>query len=361
MADESPRQVNNILRTMRGEQFRHSRNVQRMPANVPLSFHTHNRPTLPVNLIHPPQGSEENTRRQIPSARGMWLAGPNPPRSWSSSLLTKAARVAPDNLDTPQWREEALSVVLSPEFSSPSSTAPAALYGTPPLTLLCLRVLLAAYRGPEFTEVAPYIPPHLRRDLLRDSAICSPLSQTEIHALCYDGHVDGELIVIGPHASLRVNHFQTALSRSPDGGKVEVYPHDDSKCADEAEEETSWDSIPSQEKQDPPLHMLTLVSTPLAIPTFLVLPPTITQLALLNIPSPVPLHRLPTICPLLTLVDVSYNSWLSPARSGDKILEEVGWSRLRHLKVLGLRECQVTLKVVAAVNKGRWDDVQIVT
>ncbi|KAH7913747.1 hypothetical protein BJ138DRAFT_1058484 [Hygrophoropsis aurantiaca] len=364
MSDNSPRQVNNILRNMRGEQYRHERNVRHMPVAIPLSAHTHNNPTLPINLIYPtpdPQDSNEFQAIQT-SRRAIWLAGPNPPKSWTSS--DTAEKPSGNEMDTASWREAALSILFLPEFSpqGDGQTKPVNLNGIPTLSLLCLRVILKAYPGSEYAQVTPFIPPHLRRDILRDRAIYSPLSEVELYALCLEGHVDGELIVIGPRAVLRSSHFHDTGRFKNDNGENETFPRLISGPPDSSsgEEDSSWDSIGPQEEH-PALRTLVLMSTPLPIPTFLVLPPTLTHLALINIPNMIPLARLPTTCPLLAVLDLSYNRWLSvSSKSAAQILKETEWNRLHHLRVLGLRGCHVTPTITAAVNRGRWDDVRIV-
>ncbi|KIJ06371.1 hypothetical protein PAXINDRAFT_20438, partial [Paxillus involutus ATCC 200175] len=226
--DTSVRQVNNILRNLRGEQFRHARNAQGTPASsTSLLPHAHNQPTLPVNLIYPSQ-TPESTRSQ--ASRGTWIAGPRPPRSWlsspsSSSSSSSSSRPkdrsgletdADDIINTPAWRELALSLVFSPDITSslgPSSNFRGTNYPdsgrVPPLTLLCIRIILAASSGPDLIEITPYIPPHLRHALLRYTAVHAPLSQAMLDALCDGtGHVNGELIVVGPRTSLHRNAFR---------------------------------------------------------------------------------------------------------------------------------------------------------
>jgi Ran GTPase-activating protein (RanGAP) involved in mRNA processing and transport len=84
-------------------------------------------------------------------------------------------------------------------------------------------------------------------------------------------------------------------------------------------------------------------------------------MALLNLPTPIALHRLPGVCPLLEVLDLSYNIWLSStSRNAPKILERVEWCRWNCLRVLGLRDCLISDEMLQKLNKGRWDDVQVV-
>ncbi|KIJ69052.1 hypothetical protein HYDPIDRAFT_123078 [Hydnomerulius pinastri MD-312] len=373
-SDASTRQVNNILRNLRGEHFRHARNVQGTPASsISLAAHAHNQPTLPISLIYPSPAPNATGSNRAQPTRSTWIAGPSPPRSWrspASASVSEASRSrdttefkadTENDTNSAAWRERALSLVFSPDITSSPSSAEsthlrAALHpdqGTaPPLTLICLRLILAACPGSDLVEIIPYIPAHLRRALLRYTAVHAPLSQVVLDALCdVNGHVDGELIIVGPRASLHRNAFRKESAIVP--------ASNDESTNEGGSDSQSWDSAPIQDTDPPPLFSLSLLSTLLSVPTFLALPPTITHLALLNIPFQVPLQRLPTICPLLVLLDLSYNSWLSP-KAGPRILEEVGWGRLRRLEVLGLRGCLVTSKLLVEVNRGRWEDVKVI-
>lgn len=355
-ASETSRQVNNILRNLRGEHFRHSRNVQRVPASLPAPLHVNNLPTLPISLIYP---SAEDGRRNAATASGhhstrpVWVAGPDPPRSWTTLSSPKIKEADLADINSPAWRKHALDLVFSPSNAMsvhPPGTS-ASLRGLqtcgfPTLALLSLHVIRMECSGYELAEIRPYIPPHLRRVLMRHSAINCPLSQIELNAICgEEGHADGELIVVGPHATLRNDHFRRIHSSR------ESVPEE---CA----AESTWDSLATQGSEPSALFSLTLLSTPL---TFALsdLPPTITCLTLINIPKPVSLQRLPSYCPLVSLLDLSYNTWLVPV-SGEKLLENYPWTKLRYLKVLGLRGCRITSTLLSQVNKGRWDDVDII-
>ncbi len=66
----------------------------------------------------------------------------------------------------------------------------------------------------------------------------------------------------------------------------------------------------TEESTEEPLLSLILVSTHLPTTILFALPPSITRLALIDLPTPIPLHRLPKLCPMLILLDLSYNKWL---------------------------------------------------
>ncbi|KAH7889383.1 hypothetical protein F5I97DRAFT_1923926 [Phlebopus sp. FC_14] len=369
--DVPERQVNNILRDLRGEHFRRERNMQRTPvSSTSLSSHVHNQPTLPLNLIYTSRTSDGRTLpdERRPARRTTRLAGPNPPPSWRlASSPTPWASNGPQSksehlpdTNTPEWRSDALELIFSFESTLPLPgvhlrTAVRRDDRIPTLTHLCLYAILAM-SGSDLADVVEHIPLHLRCTLLRHTAVHMPLSQLELNALCEgQGHVDGELIVVGPRATLHRNNFRKETFG--DASAADTRTEDDAWDS----EASTWDSATARYGQSTPLYSLSMVSTLLTVPTFLALPPTISRLALLNIPYQVPLQRLPTVCPLLVLLDLSYNSWLSPSStSRGQILEEVSWTKLRHLEVVGLRNCLVTSKLLVELNRGRWEDIKIV-
>ncbi|KAF8136783.1 hypothetical protein EV363DRAFT_1545698 [Boletus edulis] len=327
-SDVPVKQVNNILQNLRGEHFRHVRNVQGNPVSSTSLSHAHNQPTLPINLIY---------SSPAPTTSPSWVPGPNPPRSWrlpatstpSSTLLPSKAKSGVNITNTTAWRERALLPLFSADVTSSSGSARSRLIypdpsPIPQLTLLCLQLIRSTVPGTDLAEVVPFMPPHLRRALLRYTAIHAPLSQTELDALCQGTtHVDTELIVVGPHNILH----------SPPS--------------------ESWDVLRS----------LAILSSRLSTATMLAFPPTITHLALIHMPNRISLQRLPTICPLLVFLDLSYNTWLytvQPVDRGTPMLEEVEWGKLRRLEVIGLRECPVTTKVLLGLNRGRWEDVRVI-
>jgi hypothetical protein len=245
----------------------------------------------------------------------------------------------PEKVDihtTSTWRAHALDLISGHDGSK--------LLAVPPLTQLCLRIL-ASFPSSEFVEdVVPFLPSHLCRDLIRYAAIYAPLPPSKLYAMyAHEGHADGELLIVGPQATLRDDFFIRDNNSS------------DSSISQDL---SDWES----EKPMPPsLSTFILMSTPMPISIVLSLPPTITHMALLNLPAPIALHRLPGVCPLLEILDLSYNTWLSStSRDASKILERVEWGRWQCLRVLGLRECFMSDEMLQKLNKGRWDDVQVV-
>ena len=263
-------------------------------------------------------------------------AGPAPPKSWTSDKSQQ------DHRETAAWRSQALSLAAShiDGFIDPSQP--------PSLALICLKILLSSkYTPAEIREdIAPLIPVHLRRDFIRYSAIHFPLSDWKLDILFHpDGHADGEILVVGPKVSLRDDYF---LRGSHELQSNPRHPRP----------EGDWESDCLSVKA---LQSLLMVSTRLSASTLLTLPPTLTHIALINIQNAIPLHRFPKICPLLEFLDLSYNRWLGQPGEGISILDRVEWTRWIHLKVLGLRDCHVPEDILQKVNRGRWDDVAIVT
>ena len=316
-----------------------------------MPFQVQNLPTLPIDLIYPTAEDRRRDTGTVPghnSTRPIWIAGPDPPRSWTTpSPKIKDSQAGPvPHTDTPAWREHALNIVFSADVPGSITSLPRRKGGYPTLVLLCLHVIRVECSGRDFAEIMPHVPPHLRRVLVRHSAIQYPLSQVELNAIYGDeGHADGELVVVGPHAALRRDHLQR------------IHPSRELVRQEYAVlEDSTWDSCATQGNEPSVLFSLILLSTPL---TFALndLPPTITCLVLINIPKPTALQRLPSYCPLVSLLDLSYNSWLSPVL-GEKLLEDYPWTKLRHLKVLGLRGCHVTSTLLSQIN--RWNDIDII-
>jgi hypothetical protein len=255
-------------------------------------------------------------------------SGPKPPRSW-----TLASRK--DRQGTEAWRTEALSVMLN------NSPCPPAASVVPPLTLLCLRRMLACLsEDDDFLEIVPYLPPHLRQALVRDAAQRKPFSIRRL-AACFECHgAAGEMVIMGP-AELPDDWFSRP---SNDGSEGDV---------------DEWDA---EEASTESLHTLIVVSSPLSTAIFLSLPPTITHLGLINVPTPLSLYKLPGLCPLIVVLDLSYNKWLSKDSSdmSARLLERTDWSRWRQLSVLAFRGCVLPDDLTHRINKGRWDDVRLI-
>lgn len=307
--------VNNLLHTLRGEHFRRELNANRTPGLAPLLTSPVLGPSLPYAEIY--------------------VAG-SIPRSWA---VTSAPAKA---FEDPEWRETALSLF----FGGSAGANPTA--AVPRLGEFCLRVILrcCGTDADVLKDLVPYLGPHLRKQLMRMCAVQCPLPSASLRVLLGEEHnqVDGELIVVEPTSPLRPELFQPERAR-------------DQKDPEGLWDAETHDGLGSQQ----PLTALAIVSATLPIPTFLALPPSVTHLTLVHLSTPIPLHRLPDKCPLLEMLDISYNLWLGEPQIGERALERVAWQRLAYLKVLGCRGCGIALEELRKVNEGRWDDVTIVT
>lgn len=381
------RQVNALLHTLRGEQFRHQQNLRR--STTPTSTSLQAKPTLPLAQIfgtrsandltvdayaetlepvQPAPFREPGTRGHM---RGMRppvtlvegvptyaypngpVPGPRPPRSWTP-LFDE------DRRQDPQWRAKALSLLFK-DLHVPSWICDVGEEDqketVPPLTLECARAVLEICRGSEdWAEVAAYIPAHVKRDLVRWYALRSPLGTATLQGLFgEESHVAGELLVVGPEASLK----RSMLNKGE-----QVHRYTQSSVQPTAGEGSSWDETDTWDAPgDAPASFTTLalVMTPLPNEFLVYLPPTLTHIALVALPHPARVYRLPELCPLLEVLDLSYNDWISNLSStAEGSLTRVPWRRWRYLRVLGLRGCGVGGDIVAKVNAERWTDVEVV-
>lgn len=375
-----------LIQFSRGERFRHLQNLQGSRSHL-SSNNIHTILPLPLRLLSladPPldltyNGSQSHSiqlrsNTGEPVSEGVSLrppAGPLPPKSWTLNSKKEAKGTA-------AWRAEALALVLSHRIDPLAApwTSDSILPLTPrnpkfktfipripSLSLLCFQILLATCTMSEFQdEIVPYIPPHLRKNLIRFTAIHSPLSTAHLYVLWEPvGHADGEVIVVGPNAALKDNSFSRSHSS-------------DIVIAEGLSKDWDWDWDTEEADRSLPLYSLVFLNTSISSSTFFSFPPTLTHLALINMSTPVPLHRLPYICPLIIILDVSYNAWLSANFvSNDRLREQqppqdtpivdlrrVDWSRLNHLKVLGFRGNYVPENFLECVNKGRWDEITVV-
>ncbi|KAJ7709798.1 hypothetical protein B0H17DRAFT_1124311 [Mycena rosella] len=317
-----PSRITETIHTLRGEYFRHTQNIaqkqKRVLPNLKTTSLTHNSPTLPANLLADSAYSTDKPRPARDTREALFVSRrPDPPQH--------------DPTTTPTQRAEALSVVLPIVVECHQG-------GVPPLTLMCLQILITSSFEDDFFEtILPFIPTHLRHDLLRWTAVHYPLTNHQLHALCGpEGHVGGELVVIGPNATVCEDQFKSAeQSRSAEW------------------ESDDWRPLP-------PMHTFILVSGHIGFSTLCSLPATLTHLALINLPAPVSLHRLPSTCPLVECLDLSYNTWLVAEKEARERLGTVKWSRWHQLHKLGFRGCQLPADIMVEVNKGRWDDVRVV-
>lgn len=331
----------------------------------------------------------------------MTAAGPIP-RSWAAAATTAPPVKVSESEDPATWRATALSLFFAQSDSEDydddlASTAaessphphphPTRTLRSrcPSLAECCLRVLLEYCASDAdvttLEEVASFLAPHHRKEAVRMCAVRSPLSGARLRALLGEGrnHVEGELVVVQPPSPLRPEMFRTQTQTQthvhmrvddrqhqhrPESGSEEPWEWDDARADHSGSTVTDagsdWQEQESEQEQQP-FTAVAIVSTTLSIPVLLALPSSLTRLALVHLSAPIPIHRLPEKCPLLELLDISYNPWLAePAWGEERALERVEWGRWAYLKVLGCRDCGVTLEELGKVNEGRWEDVRIV-
>jgi hypothetical protein len=268
---------------------------------------------------------------------------------------------------SPAWRSAALAPVFS-KLSAPPSASASLFHSwdderpvprVPSLAHLCVRYLHGFFAdSPDaFNEdVLPFLATHLRRDMIRDSAIRSPSNTQRLNAMyAGSGHADGEILVVGPQAALKAEWIGTTDAAATLAAQASSMTISDStRVSDDWEaEDADWEE---DTKDAYTLHTLLLLSTRLSPSLLPQLPATLTILALMDIPNAVAVHRLPRLCPRLTVLDLSFNqAWLDL-----KLLSRVDWRRWRDLQLLGLRDCNVSLGDLKQVNEGRWSDVEII-
>jgi len=313
--------------TCRGERFRHEQNVRRSKIRHRVHIPT---TSLPPHLL---PSSDSEVRGPRTSSNETPNTAEPVPKSWRT--VPKEVQ----NTRTPEWRADALSLVL--DGLSVNQTL-----GAPPLTELCMRVLLDAFSALEDFEhvLLPSLPLHLRCVLQRYTAVHAPLSDQKLHALLGEsGHLNGELIVVGPDAGLR----KDAVALKPLDRQILV-----DGCQDWESEDPFVDSFE--------LKTLALVSTCLPFQTLFAFPRSLTRLALVNIPTHAQIYRLPSLCPSIVVLDLSFNSWLKYPDQSRMALGMVNWDKWDDLEVLGLRGCSMCQDTLDRVNQHRWLDVQVV-
>ncbi|KAI0093702.1 hypothetical protein BDY19DRAFT_918393 [Irpex rosettiformis] len=182
-----------------------------------------------------------------------------------------------------------------------------------------------------------------------------------MHASVVEELFDGELVVVGPDATLRLTGMRmfkgkkwikSSILSEEEEDELDEQTIGEGESTDEGEED--WDRISSD--VPPPLTSLALLRTRLSLPS--ALPPTLTHLALLALTRPIYIHHIPPVCPLIEVLDLSYNSWLADS-SGESTFDRIEWKRWRNLRILGLRECRIVKAKTTRVNEQRWTDVEI--
>jgi hypothetical protein len=331
-----PGRVTDMLHTLRGEQFRHSQNVNRTHGSFSTPSFTSSAPIPFLKLDYSPV-PESAIALQVDTPKA---AGPLP-KSWQLRPTENK-----DGRHSAAWRAKALSLIFQHRPSSQRFSLETDQVSS--LTQLCLGKLLSECSTVEFIEdVIPCLPVHLRLELIRYAAIHCPLSDKMLHALLgSEGHTDGELVVVGSSASHPADHFLKAQIQGT-AGDGSSQRHDSPK---------DWDVDDSTSVS---LQSLIVVSNRLL--ALKLLPPTITHLVLINLENPITLHRLPRLVPLLVVLDLSYNRWLDPYSDETlRSIERIGWDHWTQLRILGWRGNVIPEGTMIRLNKGRWDDVEVV-
>ncbi|KXN86911.1 hypothetical protein AN958_09506 [Leucoagaricus sp. SymC.cos] len=220
--------VHNRIHTLRGEQFRHLQNLRGSRSHL-SSTNIHTVPALPLRLLSLADPSLNFANRDSesssqPKANNVGEShsdvNPQPPDSGSTSDASSISKPL-EMSKNPGFNP------LIPRIAS--------------LSLLCLQIFLTTCSVSEFREeIIPYIPPHLRKDLIRFTAIHSPLSNARLYALWEsEGHADGEMIVVGPDAVLKDDYFIRSPSVNGSASAAAVLLGDDDDNV-EAEEVEDW-------------------------------------------------------------------------------------------------------------------------
>ncbi|KAJ3551006.1 hypothetical protein NMY22_g68 [Coprinellus aureogranulatus] len=365
MAPDKQNTVTELLHRKRGEQFRHRQNQLRSRSHISSSSpFIRNKPTLPISLsslyldddILYNTGSKTSSSEDLVERQSK-CSGPVPPKSWAKAQLTKQ-----DIYLTSTWRSEALSLLYA------QLDVRIAEERILPLSVLCLLPLVTGCTTSELRcDVLPYVPQHLRKQVVRYTAVQKPLSSSRLWLLYEeDGHSDGEMIVVGPDVAIRDDYFlqhnQGHMNTLPEEARAPergFSKRDDEECS--GYEDDGADDWENDDNSSKLLTTFAAISTRLPTSTILTLPPTITHLALIRTTAPVALHRLPQTCPLVVFLDLSFNDWLErPTIETEKSLARVDWSRWSQLQTLGWRTYPMPDTLRTRINKGRWDDIAII-
>ncbi|KZS87788.1 hypothetical protein SISNIDRAFT_490753 [Sistotremastrum niveocremeum HHB9708] len=331
--ERTPLSVSEALRVRRGEDFRRNQNLLRSRAHLHNTSYTSS-PSLPPGLNGVTGENINGVNALTPNSRHSrftkGVAGPSPPPSWLQSREQFASGSSSSRFESVDWRQDALSFFFSHAPPYTSSSPPR----IPTLHDMCIRVIV---EDGDLEEVVPYLYSSLRRDICRYAAVYDPLSTSDILLLAsyQDGGTDGELILSGPGAKLSTILPRINPQSIPDRSDAE-WDEDLPNLSAINLEEPSWaQSLAAAEVQ--PLQHLVLISTTCPPPMLSHLPPTITHLVLIDLPTLplVPLWRLPGLLPLASFVDLSYNPWIRTTKSFDKI----SWHGWRRLRTVRLKSC----------------------
>ncbi|KAF8679487.1 hypothetical protein RHS04_04094 [Rhizoctonia solani] len=319
-------QVNTLIAKSRREHALHNRSQRHDSAPTPLFS--------ALTLSH--------QLRVYPRIR---VAGPPPPRSWAYPTSTSVgSAVSSGATPDPQWRAHATRWIFL-HLDQPGLIPHAVshldegqnisdILAVPTLREMCVRSLVSLVHNSDAEArstiheniLDPDLPGHLRRFIVRYSAIHSPLSWialAQLWGIEYgEQGADGEVILVGPDAGgpmVAASAIKQLLA-PPD-----IEPDTQS----ENEDYLTWDA--EEHTSAPPMKAFISITHPIS--KYLTLfPPTITHLALVAIPldrdvTPrIVMARLSHGLRLLEALDLSCNPWLDTINSVDW---PTRWLRLR--------------------------------
>jgi len=373
-----PRNVNNILHSLRGEDFRRSLNTTRsfFSSRIRASAQ-HDGPSLPplVNLSSEPELLPFLCPAPILTAHPKPAAGPRAPPSWTapnSELDDSTIDLAQSSL--PEQRLDALSFIL-PRLTNPPSASllrdlqPRSIRRhVPSLVHLCIEVLLSLDADTCMSLIS-LLPIHLRRHIAIHCAIHEPPTRELLRLLFRsDGSVGGEVIL--------TRDFNTSFLEKVGIVQPTSTPDTQPSAPDEWDEDLSLSLESSSNEHQQALHTLIIVKATFPASIICHLPPTITHLGLIGVhPTAVQIHRLHSILPLISVIDLSSNFWLcAPAHvlplldgegpNAGHVIDRIRWDRWKRLRAVGLRNCGLPASqseaIVAEIHRGRGYGVDVV-
>ncbi|CAE6479487.1 unnamed protein product [Rhizoctonia solani] len=303
-------------------------------------------------------------------------AGPPPPRSWAyptpPSVRSEVSSGATPNA---QWRAHAMRWIflhLDQSGLIPHSVlhvdegqSGPGVFAVPTLREMCAQVLVSSLQasGAETQPAStthedildPDLPAHLRRFIVRYSAINSPLSWpalAQLWGIEYgEQGADGEAILVGRDAG--GSTFPSSAIKN-----LLVPAHESGTQSGDDDDHLSWDA--DDYSFAPPLRAFISIAHPITKHLTL-FPPTITHLALIAIPldrdvTPrIVMSRLSNGLRLLEALDLSCNPWLV-ADAINAVDWSTRWLRLRFAAFINCRNLMDFESMSGVINgKRNWE------
>ncbi|CUA73799.1 hypothetical protein RSOLAG22IIIB_01316 [Rhizoctonia solani] len=348
-------QVNTLIAKSRREHALHSRSQHHGPAPTTL-FST-------LALGH--------QLRVYPRTR---VAGPPPPRSWAYPTSTSVrSDISSGATPDAQWRAHAMRWIFlhldqpgliphSVSHVDEGQSGPDALK-IPTLREMCVRALISSLQTsdaetqPTIHEsvLDPDLPEHLRRFIVRYSAIHFPLPWPALAQLwgieSGEQGADGEVIFVGRDAG--GSTLPSSVIKN-----ILVPPHEPDTQSGDDEDYPAWDT--EEYTSAPPLKAFISIAYPITkyLTSF---PPTITHLALIAIPldrdvTPrIVMSRLSNGLRLLEALDLSCNPWLV-ADAINAVDWSTRWLRLRFVAFINCQNLKDFDSLSGVINNKRnWE------